>query len=124
MALIGGDSQVEVEGVRRNPGGDFFRPLDGQTPRADEKIFQHEGVDLAVAFEAIGVHVDKRACGTAVQCEDIESRTGHRLVHAKATCEALDKRRLADAQIAVERERGIGRQRDSELAGERVGLFG
>ena len=123
MLLVFLYAEVEVDRCRREPRCDIFRPLDGEAKRRHEKILQHQRVELVGAFEAVGVKVDERA-RAAVQREDRERRTRDGVGHAEATREALHEGRFTDPEIAVERERGVGRQRGGELDGERLRLGG
>ena len=123
VPAVVGDTQREVECVVRNPGGDFFGPLDREAPRAHEKIVEHERLDLPRVVKAVGIEVHQRTARRSMQREDRECRACHRFDDAETVREALDESRLARTEIAVERKRGVGRQHIGEFRGERARLF-
>ena len=123
MAFVGGDAEVEVESRGWEPGGDMLGPLDREAVGRGEEILEHERVELRGAVEAVGVEMDERA-GAAVEREDREGRARDRFADAEAAGEALDEGGLADAEVAVEREGGVGLERGGESGGEGLRLGG
>ncbi len=127
MALVRGDTEIEVEGRGREPVGDIVGPLDGEAVGWREKILEHQRIELRTAFEAVGVEMDKIAgerALAAVDGEDREGRARDVFSDAEGAGETLDEGGFADAEIAVKRERGVGREGGGELGGERLGLGG
>ena len=121
MAMVGSDSKIEMPGIGREPVGDFLRPFDRQTPRRYHKIVQQQIVDLPRVLQAIRVKV-QQIRRPPVECENIKRGAGDRADHTKPVSEALYERGLSDAEIAVQRERGVGGQRGREGGGERPRL--
>ena len=107
-----------MQGVGRQPSGDFFRPFDGEAPRRVEEFFDEQRIDLGGGFETIGVEVNQCPNGALVKRVDVEGRTGHRSDEAKATSEALHKGGFADAEIAVESEGAGDGQGGGEFGGD------
>jgi len=112
-----GDAEVQMQSVGRNPACDFFGPLDRETVRTHEKLIEHERFDLRVAFEAIRVEMHERA-PAAIEGENVERGTRYRGLDAETACEPLDESGFADAEIAVQGERLVGRQRVGEFFGQ------
>ncbi len=102
----------------------FLRPFDSQTPRADEKFLEQQGLDLPLMFEPVGVKVHELSLPSLINRINGERRACDLLLHAETAGEALHERGLADAQVAVQRENRIRRQRRGQFGGERAGLLG
>ena len=99
-----------MKSIFGNPRGDFIRPLHRHAPRADEKILQHQRFDLAVILETVGIKVDKGSRASAMKRENGEGGACHRIGDAHPVRQSLRKRRLANAQIAMECEGSVGRK--------------
>ncbi len=52
MCFLIGDAEVEVPGIGGEPVGNLFGPLDGSDPRAEQKVFQHQCLDLSRTLQA------------------------------------------------------------------------
>jgi len=124
MVMLVDDAQGQMQGVLRQPRGDFFRPLDCETKRAREKIVEHQRVDLPIILQSVSVEVYECARAAAMQCENIEGRARDGVGHAKAFGESLHERGFAHAEIAVERDGGIDWQRLREAKRDGLRLFG
>src|SRR5690606_15744646 len=68
------------------------------------------------------VEVEEGAFGAAIDGEEIEGGAGHVFAHPQALGQALDEGGLADAEIAVQGQRRIGRQGGGEGAPPLLGF--
>jgi len=123
VMLLVDDTKGQVQRVAWQPGGDFFRPFDGEAVRADEKVFQHQRVDLQIIFQPVSVEMNEGACAATMQGENVEGRTRDGVGHAEAFGQALHESGFSHAEIAVERERGVGRQRLREAKRDSLGFL-